>query len=191
MTTDEIMKMLPTLPKMHSAERSNNLDIRLHSGDKVTGENSAFCNDPLPCERLPPPPPPPPPEAAPLTSDSVFCSNSSSKGVPAVDVGNEVLMNSAGREATVAFTCRNNPWRSNVELATLSMIHSGKHIHFRGGGSCLKLLSCTLCLFSFGDFKYYFYFTPTSTPQSVSHPSSSATYDVMKLCGAATASQRT
>lgn len=120
MTTDEIMKMLPTLPKMQRPERSNSLDIRLHSGDRVTGENSV---DEGAWMRL-------------LVRDNVFCSNSSSKVVAAVVDANgevvEMLMNSnsgccvdvsrcTAAAVNESFTC-SSPSRSNAEVVVLYIL---------------------------------------------------------------------
>lgn len=82
--------MLPTLPRMLSPDSSNNLDIRLHSGDKVTGENSVLLSGFDGAMRLLPAPP--------LTRARALVNKSSSKdddGV-VVSLAVEELMNSNG-----------------------------------------------------------------------------------------------
>ena len=77
MTTDEIIKTLPTLPKTQRAERSNSLDMRLHSGDKVTGEKNFGTSVGGGVDRL-------------LVRNRAFCSSSSNA------VGAEPLIHSSG-----------------------------------------------------------------------------------------------
>lgn len=103
------MKMLPTLPKMQRAESNNSLDMRLHSGDSVTGENSVVCWEFPEDDRL---------LLAPLTRANVFCSSNSSNVTAVVEDDS-----AADDVALINPEMSSGPPSRSVALVKLCMVH--------------------------------------------------------------------